>query len=214
MRRPCVRGMSLVELLVGVALALLIAAAAALLLGNNLRENRSLLIEARLTQDLRSASDLIVRDLRRAGHWGAAASAGVWSAPASGAMPNPYTTVTPFDAATDSIAFRYSQDATENNAVGSNEQFGFRLRNETIEAQLGASNWQALTDANTMAVTQFRIAPSVQEVALDATCAARVQLRSLSVEIAGRSLADASVVRTIRSVVRLRNDVVSADCPA
>ena len=76
-RQNSERGLSVVELLVGVAIALFIAAAGATLLASHLRENRALLLEARLMQDLRTAADLVTRDLRRAGHWGAAVD-GVW----------------------------------------------------------------------------------------------------------------------------------------
>ncbi|MES1161637.1 MAG: prepilin-type N-terminal cleavage/methylation domain-containing protein, partial [Rhizobacter sp.] len=62
-------GLSLIELMIGVAIALFIAVAGSTLLVGHLRENRALLLEARLTQDLRTAADLITRDLRRAGYW-------------------------------------------------------------------------------------------------------------------------------------------------
>ena len=41
-----------------------------------------------------------------------------------------------------------------------NEQFGFRLRNGALEMQLGAGNWQALTDSGTVTVTAFSATPS------------------------------------------------------
>ena len=61
------RGISMVELLVGLAVGLFIAAAGVTLMAGNLRENRALMLESRLMQDLRTASDIITRDLRRAG---------------------------------------------------------------------------------------------------------------------------------------------------
>ncbi|MBC7956050.1 MAG: prepilin-type N-terminal cleavage/methylation domain-containing protein, partial [Cytophagales bacterium] len=61
------QGLSIVELMVGMAIGLVIVAAALFALTHHLRTNQSLLIEARLMQDLRTASDLIARDLRRAG---------------------------------------------------------------------------------------------------------------------------------------------------
>ena len=73
------RGFTLVELLVGLALALVVVAAGTLLLARQAHEQRALVIEARLMQDLRSTADLVARDLRRAGHWGDA-GAGVWTA--------------------------------------------------------------------------------------------------------------------------------------
>ena len=221
-RRSVQRGLSMVELMVGVAIALFIAATGTTLLAGNLRENRSLLLEARITQDLRTAADVIARDLRRAGYWAAAAD-GVWTAAAPVAVVNPYAAFTPGSAASDAVSFRYSRDATENNTLDTNEQFGFRLRSGVVEMQLGAGNWQALTDAGTLTVTTFSVTPTVQEISLQrlcalpcpsgsATCPPRQQVRSLALVLSGRAATDASVTRSLRSSVRLRNDSVIGAC--
>ena len=216
------RGLSLVELLVGVAIALFIAAAGSTLLAGNLRESRNLLLEARLMQDLRTATDVISRDLRRAGFWGAATQ-GVWSADRTNVAANPYVAVAPGSAASDAVSFRYSRDTTENNLVDTNVQFGFRLRNRIIEMQLGAGNWQSLTDAGTLDITEFSVTPTVQEIDLrgdctqacppgSTSCPPRQQVRSLALVVTGRSTTDAGVTRSLHSNVRLRNDAVSGAC--
>ena len=69
--------MSLVELLIGITLGLFITGAGITAFVVHLRESRSLIAQSRLMQDLRATTDLITRDLRRAGYWGDAA-AGVW----------------------------------------------------------------------------------------------------------------------------------------
>ena len=220
--RNAQRGLSIVELMVGVVIALFIAAAGAALLASHLRENRALLLEARLMQDLRTAADVVSRDLRRAGHWGAAID-GVWADGASSVTANPYAALAPMAAASDAASFRYSRDAIEYHLVDPNEQFGFRLRNGAIELQLGAGNWQALTDAGTLMITQFTVTPTVQNVSLEAFCAVpcppasvacspQQQVRSLALAITGRLVADASVKRSLHSSVRLRNDVVVGAC--
>lgn len=222
--RSAQRGLTLVELLVGLALGLLVLAAGGLLLTQHLREHRALLLEARLMQDLRTAADLVARDLRRAGHWGDAA-AGVWS-PTETQRANPYAALAPAAAASDAASFAYSRDATvENHVLDSNEQFGLRLRNKAIELQLGRANWQALTDATLLEVTSFAIEPTVEEIDLgalchkpcpigSATCPPRQQVRSLAVQIGGRSLADPSVTRSVQAQVRVRYDAVVGACPA
>ncbi|MDO9316463.1 MAG: hypothetical protein Q7T97_18165, partial [Burkholderiaceae bacterium] len=90
-------GVSLVELLIGISLGLFIVGAALSMLVVHLRESRTLIAQSRLMQDLRTATDLIARDLRRAGYWGDAA-AGVWprdSAPGAGSVAsNPYSAMT------------------------------------------------------------------------------------------------------------------------
>ncbi|CAN5670298.1 hypothetical protein BH11PSE8_BH11PSE8_17080 [soil metagenome] len=204
------------------AIGLFIAAVGTTLLAANLLENRGLLLEARLMQDLRTASDLIARDLRRAGYWGAATSgiAAVGGAPAPA---NPYAAISPAGSASDAASFRYSRDTVENNLVDNNEQFGFRLRQGAIELQLGAGNWQAMTDTGTLIVTTLRLSPTVSNIDLEAACVTACpvgsscplhqQVRRFDVLVSGRSVADAAVVRSVRASVRLRNDVLFGACP-
>jgi type IV pilus assembly protein PilW len=219
---PAQRGLTLVELLVGLALGLLVVAAAAVLLTQHLREHRALLLEARLMQDLRTATDLVARDLRRSGYWGDA-TAGLWS-PTQAARANPYAALAPDASASDAASLAYSRDASENQVLDGNEVFGFRLRNQTIEVQLGSGNWQALTDATLLSVTTFRITPAMEEIDLGAmcnqpcppgssTCPPRQQVRSLAVLIGARSVADTTVVRSVRAAVRVRHDGLVGACP-
>ncbi len=219
------RGLSLVELMVGAAISLFIAAAGAALLANNLRENRALMLEARLTQDLRTAADLVSRDLRRAGYWGSATD-GVWAAGAAHVIANPYAAVAHAAAASDAIGFRYSRDATENQIVDANEQFGFRLHQGAIEMQLGAGNWQALTDIGTLQITAFSLLPSKQDISLEsfcaqpcaagsaATCPPHQTVRSFALVITGQLARDPHMSRSVRSQVRLRNDAMVGACAA
>jgi prepilin peptidase dependent protein B len=221
--RQTMRGLTLIELLIGLVLGLLIVAAATGLTTGQLRENRSLTVESRLMQELRTTADIVTRDLRRAGYW-AGATAGL--AAGGGATPgNPYTAVEPSAAAANSVSFRYSRDTTENNLVDSNEQFGFRLRNGVIEMQLGANNWQALTDANSLTVIEFNVTPRTEDLVLQdfctqacpaasSTCPPRQQVRSLVVLIAAQASADARIERRLQSEVRLRNDAIIGACPA
>ena len=222
LRHGRVRGLTLVELLVGLALGLFVVAAAATLLAAQGREQRSQAAETRLMQDLRTATDVIVRDLRRAGHWGAAGS-GVWATGASGVAANPYAALAPEAAASAGASYRYSRDAVENGVVDANEAFGLRLRNGAIELALGAGQWQSLTDTGTLTVTAFDVVPTVHEVDLQAHCALacpagstscppRQQVRRLAVTITARSSIETSVVRSLRGEVRVRNDTVLGAC--
>ena len=217
-------GISMVELLVGLALGLFIIATGLTLTAGNLRENRALMLESRLLQDLRTASDIITRDLRRAGFWDGAVQA-VQIPSGTRSIANPYAALAPSAAASDAVSFAFSRDATENQSLDSNEQFGFRLRGGVIQMQLGSANWQALTDVNTAHISEFRVAPTIQEIdleahcavpctAADANCPPRQQVRSLSVSISARSSADPALERSLNSSVRLRNDAISGACPA
>ncbi|WP_280151068.1 prepilin-type N-terminal cleavage/methylation domain-containing protein [Piscinibacter sp. XHJ-5] len=223
MPAPSERGLSLVELLVGLALGLIIVAAATTLLIGRLQAHRALLLQSRLMQDLRVAADIVTRDLRRAGYWGEASAAPL-SASAPDPRDNPFAAISPATQASDAIAFRFSRDDTQTQDVGIHEQFGFRLRRGVIEMLLGG-HWQALTDDATLLVTAFNITPGLQEIALDGFCAQpcpagstqcppRQLVRSLAVSISGRAATDPAVVRTMRSEVRLRNDTVVGRCPS
>lgn len=207
-------GVSLVELMVGLALGLLITAAGLSLLASQWREQRSSTAAMRLMQELRSATDIIGRDLRRAGHWAAPVAAAA----------NPYAAFAPQAAASDAAQFAYSRDSTENHLLDGTEQFGLRLRNGVIELLLGAGGWQALTDAGTLVVTELSLQPARQSVPLLEHCATpcppgvacepRLEQRSVAIRITARATDDPGLVRRLTSHIQLRNDVVSGACPA
>lgn len=218
------RGLSIVELLVGTAVGLVVVAAGTAVVTHHARENRALQIEARLMQDLRTAADIVSRDLRRAAYWAGSAS-GVRSDDGSAVLANPYALVTPEAAASDTVRLSFSRDASENDAVDGNERFGFRLRNGAIELQLGDGNWQSLTDPATLAVTAFEVEPRTEETRLErfcaepcavgsTTCPPRQQVRSFAVSIEARAVADPGVRRSVQAGARLRNASVVGSCEA
>jgi type IV pilus assembly protein PilW len=215
------RGFSLIELMVGVTIGLIVVIAGVALLAISLRESRQLLLEARLSQELRAASDLIARDLRRAGYWGSA-NEGVALFGESSIAANPYAPTWPEGAALDVINFQYSQGA-ENNAVDSKEQFGFRLRAGVLEMHFGGSGWQAMTDIRSFDVTAFSITPTVRRIDLGNFCAnpcppsaincpPRQEIRSLAVTLEGRLPGVVAVTRNAQSQIRLRNDTIVGAC--
>jgi prepilin peptidase dependent protein B len=217
------RGLSLVELMVGVAIGLFVVAGATLLVSNQLGDNRRLLLETQIQQDLRATADIIVRDLRRSGYWGAAES-GVWHGGAVAVATNPYTAVSPAASgvAATEVNFGYSR-GVENGTLDATDQSGFRLTNGVIEMLAGGGGWQALTDATTLRITGFQVVVNTQEVLLACfqscavgavNCPPRQALREVAVLISGSAANDASIQRSVRSNVRLRNDVISGACPA
>ena len=216
------RGISLVELLIGLALGLVIVSSGLAVLAGQLQESRALVLETRLLQDLRSASDFITRELRRAGHWGEA-DAGLWRA---GRPPraNPYQTLQ--SDAPAGLQLSYSRDAQENHQVDAQEVSAFRLRNQVVELQLGNGPWQALTDPATVQVLGWRLTPGQQDLGLPGLCEQpcnaalaagldcppRLRVRLYELELQGRSPLDPRIERTLRTRVRVRNDAVLGDC--
>jgi type IV pilus assembly protein PilW len=218
------RGISLVEMMVGIAIGLIIVAAASLMVAGQLADNRRLLLETQIQQDLRAAAELMTRELRRAGYWKDVHRSTAASAELLGRLQNPYSAMTPSfsEGGSTLVSFGYAdRERTENNAVDDDEQLGFRLNGTVIESQLGRGNWQALTDPGVMRVTGFSVAPRLQEVVLECAlacsagatiCPPRQQLRSYQVEIQAEAVHDSRVQRSIRTLVRVRNDLIVGEC--
>jgi type IV pilus assembly protein PilW len=228
------RGLSIVELMVGVAIGLFVVAAATMLVSTQLSENRRLMLETQVEQDLRASADIIARELRRAGHW-AKARDGVWfEGNVAAVRDNPYTAIAKADGtafadgdASSAVLMSYSRsgdEADETGAVEAAEQLGFRLENGVIQTRLGDAGWQALTDANTLKVTNFSLTMNRQLIPLECAkpcpdplvdCRPTLEVRELRVLIEGEAANDRNVKRSVDSRVRLRNDaLLPGTCPA
>ena len=204
------RGLSIVELMVGLALGLFVVAGATVVASTQLSDNRRLLLETQLQQDLRSSADIIARELRRAGHWNTAEAA-VWT-PTAPASPNTFSTITTSGGT--QVDFKYRRGS------GQEGPYGFKLDSSTgtLKTMLAASGWQDLTDARTMRITNLTITPEASpeqvlpcpRLCADGTdsCWPRVSNRRFIVDITGQAVSDASFQRQLRTYVRVRNDLV------
>lgn len=235
-RGPAARGLSIVELMIGIAIGLFIVAGASLMLTTQLGDNRRLLLEAQIQQDMRAAADMITRDIRRAGYW-AQSYRQVW--PPAGALTNPYTRMVPNSApaGTNTIEYDRSTDeegsliGTDDNGVDAaddrpRERVGFKLNttNKTIDYLVGADNWQALTDREVLEVTQFNLVVTARDFAVPcgaepqcpvlgpAGCPLVQTYRDVAITIVAKAKHDAAVQRALRDTVRLRNSVAREAC--
>lgn len=217
------RGLSLVELMVGVAVGLFVVAGATLVVSNQLGDNRRLMLETQIQQDLRAAADLIAKDIRRSGYWGSAQT-GVWHAAAVAVASNPYTELQGVTSgvAASAVRFGYSRGVENNVLDDATERSGFRLNNGAIQMYTGGA-WQALTDSTTLRVTNFEVTLNSRDVNLSCfnpcpvgavACPPTQTVRDITVLIDGTAVHDPSVRRSARTNVRLRNDVVTGACPA
>lgn len=227
------RGMSIIELLIGVAIGLFILAGASTMFVGNVTNSRRLLLEARLNQDLRATMDLVTRDLRRGGYWGNSLSSTLATGSASTTVANPYSAVT--RTGSTQIDYTYSRDADDatdelKNALDTDtEQFGFKLNTDTqaIQMYLGDS-WQTLTNTDILKIPAdgFAITPTETSIDIRTSCSKtctdtllaptcpRIQVRTYNIVLKGISKTDATVSRTLRSQVRVRNDAILGSCPA
>lgn len=236
-RRATMRGLSLVELMVGVAVSLFVVAAAALLVSSQLTDNRKLLLETQLQQDLRSTADIITRELRRSSYTQDARSSVPDPSLENKIAVNSMVALAVSSSASSTVHYNYQRTATS--------AYGFKLNDNgvIVACQSDASGpggvcgetanpWQELTDRNTVRITEFRVSTeragtnTANDDALvlpcpypcaDGTgnCWPRVSVRELTVVIKGQSRSDPRVQRTLTSSVRVRNDrlQVSTEAP-
>lgn len=214
------RGASLVELMVGIAIGLIVVAGSVALFSTQLSATRRTMLEARLNQDLRSAADLVARDLRRASYWQASLEGTTAIGAGSATTPNPYRAV---ESTGSSVAYGFSRDDEEDNELGDGEQFGFRLTDDgMLQMQTATDAWSDLVDANLVRITAFEITPREIELNLGDLCpkvclpgepnCPTTKVRHFDLLLRGQAVADESVTRELRLAVRLRNDQLEGAC--
>jgi len=209
-------GMSLVELMVGITVGLFVVAAATTLMANQLSDNRRLLVETQVQQDMRATMDIITRQLRRAGAVDILlAQTGLATSNGAGGAKSVYTDM-PFAAGSE-VRFRFYRNADDTGP------YGFKLEDNTIKTLVsGNAVPQELTDSNVLKVTAFAVTPTVvASVALPCpklcssaagppttSCWPQLIVRDYTVTITAEAKSDDKVKRTMSSTVRLRNDWV------
>jgi type IV pilus assembly protein PilW len=204
------RGLSLVELLVGVAIGLFITAAAAMLVSTQIAGNRQLLAETQIQQDLRATADIVTRDLRRASY--AANPETFASLPGNPSPPElSWASAIQISAGPDGssqVEYKYRLDTNV---------FGLRLSGNVLQRRVG-DTWQPLTDVNVLKVTSFTVERDEPDIKVACTnrcidgtesCWPQAKVRELLITIAGESATGAPVRRRIQNKVRVRNDFVS-----
>jgi len=215
------RGLSLVELMVGIVVGLFVVAAASLLVSGQLAENRRLLLDTQLQQDLRATADIVSRDLRRIGAWGLSWN-GIANAGAA-AQDDPYNVTTAAsNVATSDLTYSYERTGVPVLPT----PWRLQLQNNVIRMKVDpgpAGLMQDLTDPNVMVVDTFTITrvplTSVQipcpKLCVDAAgnpgvaCWPEQAVNEYVVDITAHARSDPTVVRSIRSRVRQRNDKIA-----
>jgi len=218
------RGISITELMIGLAVGLIVLAGTLGLFSGHLRSNNDLMRVTRLNNELRGTMDMIVRDIRRASYWGDSVS-GVWYPNIPMLLDNPFLEV---DTATPGqITYRYDVDS--NGALGANETFRIRLNDTdgTVEMQQldaggAATSTVPITDGELTSISALTFTP-VERTATTTCLNAGpgptaptpplIHIRQVTVTLTGQLRADPTVTRTLTESVRLRNDWVEGSCP-
>ena len=208
-------GMSIVELMVGIAVGLLVTAAATLLMSGQLVENRRLVTETQLQQDLRAATDIMTRELRRTGaDTEALILKTIWYPGTPEVLRN--ESAEGLSTPTGEIVYDY-------NPASTGGPYAYRLVGTQLRANLaGTSGLQDLTDANIMKVNGFvpqvSVEPTLSAIVLpcpmlcpggDTACWPTVNVRLVSIAVTAEAKRDSTVQRAISSAARIRNDRVT-----
>lgn len=230
--RSMPRGVSIVELMIGITIGLFILAGASLVMTSQISDNRRLLLDTQVQQDLRAVSSLIVRDVRRANYYGLAHRK-IWPDNLTPSTVNPYAGLTPaVSDGSSSLQYERSLDDqyrpanNDDNAVSSGERVTIALNaaNHTVEMTLGDSPAQAVTDANVLRVTDLTFTVAVRDLPVPCGgpvcpavgplgCPLVQRLRQVNFVIVGEAVNDPRVRRSLRESVRLQNDIVREAAP-
>jgi type IV pilus assembly protein PilW len=220
-------GLGLVELLIASAIGLFLLAGLTDFLGRSLTASGRNFQDARLTQDLNVAMDLITRDLRRAGYSGTAQGVTSMNMAANNLFMQAVGTGTSYGGInlSQSGCILYSYDlstaAPGIGALDPAENLGFRLRAGAVEVGSNVTTcdlnvitgWQQVTDPKLSTITalSFEFLDSADNVA--STPFANppgpnwvVCTRLIRVTLTGQLSNTPAVTRTLTQSVRVRND--------
>ncbi len=184
------KGLTLIEMMIALILALLVTAAIITIFVSNVKSSSENIKMIQLNQELRAAMNFMSDELKRHGYDSNADPTLMQSLFVSGAQ--------------DCVIYAY-EDAS---AAVATLQKGFRLNGTALEwsnqnttaCTTGSGNWQDLT-SDAVAITQFDVNPS------NTASAGVVTVRRLDVTLTGqRQLNPGVASRTFRESIRIRND--------
>jgi type II secretory pathway component PulJ len=193
-------GITLIELIISMALGLLMMTALTSLFASTVGVNLRNLQLSQLQHEATAAFALMAADSARAGYSAAAQQHLLNRTQASSDFQQALVISNHPDEALDScLLFRY--DANKNGLFdGSQEVFGYRLRNRQLQRRQNAvdcasNGWQSLTSADMVAVTQLRFSLTA---GVDA-------LKQLQLQLSVASANDSGLTRRLETTVVLQN---------
>jgi type IV pilus assembly protein PilW len=162
--KPRQRGVSLIELMIGILVGMIVVGATIAIYVSTLRGGKNTLRTARLNQELRATMDVMVRDLRRAGFngWNAAGTI-VLSTDNDFAKRVTGGLQTDLRIQNGGNCALFAYDLSNWGTIDAAEYKGFKLANgevsmrskgtTTNSATCSDGSWEAVTDPNTITVT-------------------------------------------------------------
>lgn len=209
------RGLSLIELMVGLSLGLSVVALVLGTFADHLRQSRSLLAQARLRHDLQTVIDLIAQELRRSGFSPAHATRSV-----TGSSP-----FSPIETSATGVIYHW--DRNGNGSLDEDETLNFNWSQGRVRMRIGSGTSQELNDPNTVFVTRLTVSAGSRYLPLAAQCRAacmdtrhpcaeppKLAIRHINLSLEGRAGSGTGQVVRVDTSVRARNDAFQGACPS
>lgn len=213
--RATQRGFSLVELMIALVAGLIVIGSVLAFTVSTIRAYDENIRSARLTQDLRTAMNLAVREIRRSGYDATSVTRVLTDN-------NPAPSFAGIAVSGDCITYQYDRGGSlQNRALRRNSTTG------TLQAKVSntavscgdTSGWVDVSDPSVVEVTRFQVLqrsyPFCTVLSVDNTDPANPtydkatgSVRNVSVCIKGRLRADSSLVRTVADTSRSRAEDV------
>lgn len=206
-------GFTLVELMIAIALSTVLIAGVMSVFTGSVRSNTETMLNAKMTQELRAAMEIITSDIRRAGYW---TNAGTTAATGNS---NPFGVelVRPDDGSGNACVL-YSYDTADGRR-------GFRLNNGVIEWLRGNNNnscdngnWDPLTETTSIVINKldFIDTSTCWNVSKNQSCDpcssdnwsntdVLTYTRKIEVQIKANMALDASRVMDMKEIIQVRN---------
>lgn len=158
--RPKQSGFTLVEMMIAITIGLVSILSLAALVGYGIGVNAKLLSSNRLAEELGSIGSLLYRDIMRSGYNGNTVAM-VTDPAANPSVFDSSITVSAFPGEAANSCIMYTYDGNDNgqlDIVGSNENYGFRLRSNKVEMRVNGADctalgWQELSDLSVVRIT-------------------------------------------------------------
>lgn len=185
------------------------------LLGRTVSHARDAIALSRLAHTLHTTANIIAQDVARAGYW----------AQSSSNNNNPFmqvgTTNIQINGSSNCVLMTYDRNGDgllpAITAASDDERYGYRLMNQslqyrpygaTFDCAASASDWENMSDDNSVEITAFNVAQTNYAVDIDGSPSTTpaMERRRLSIDLTGQLIGDSSSQHSVSKTVILNND--------
>lgn len=220
------KGLSLVELMVGITVGLVVMTGVTTFFVDYLQNNRQLIQMARLDQEMRTAMDIVARDIKRMGYKRDVhldiLNLTEESSSRTATLPiflNPQANISDSES---EINFWYDENSDNTlNTGATTEEHGYQIASNALQRRSG-NTWQDITDPSITQITGFNLTRTYRCIDIDgdgpASCGGTPVTPSASedgayfvteiaVTLSGRLTSNNAITRTLNERVRVRADI-------